>query len=64
MTAPSLPRAARPTEPSPQTPVPDAIPLDPGTPVPDDPGPLHEPDVLPPPPLEPSPDVLPTPEPV
>ena len=32
--------------------------------VPDDPGPLQEPDLLPPPPLEPSPDVVPAGEPV
>ena len=50
---------ARPTEPAPAPP-----PLDPATPVPDDPGPLQEPDLLPPPPIEPSPDVVPAAEPV
>jgi hypothetical protein len=52
-------RAARPVEPPPGPP-----PLDPGAPIPDDPGQLEEPDVLPPAPLEPSPDVVPAPEPV
>ena len=55
---------ARPVEPTPAQPSPAAPPLDPEAPVPDDPGPLQEPDLLPPPPLEPSPDVVPAGEPV
>lgn len=59
-----VPTGARPLEPHPGTPSPEVVPLDPDEPVPDDPGPLEEPEILPPPPLEPSPDVLPAPEPV
>jgi hypothetical protein len=61
-TAPA--RAARPLEPDPTTSPGTAPGLDPEAPVPDDPGPLQEPDLLPPPPLEPSPDVVPAAEPV
>ncbi len=58
-------RAARPLEPTPATPSPGELPpLDPDMPVPDDPGELDSPEVLPPPPLEPSPEVVPQGEPV
>ncbi|MCU1692674.1 MAG: hypothetical protein JWM64_1765 [Frankiales bacterium] len=48
MDARLIPLSARPLEPTPGPP-----PLDPATPVPDDPGELDDPDLLPPAPVEP-----------